>query len=488
MATGTLTIPNAAVVALCDASLSEEQAEAIYEQGKDAVIFALLELTKQLAEAQGKTDPSITPSTPSSMIPTYKKPPAKRRGKKRPGGKPGHPGSRRETPERIDWEVEHRADRCPDCGGRLKRCHETRTRYIEDIPEVQPEVTEHTIHRDWCPKCKKKVEPPVADALPGCQLGNRVLVLSAWLHYALGNTLSQIVEVFNFHLQLKLTAGGLVDMWYRLQAVLFAWYEQIQQEALDSAVLHADETGWRVDGKTNWLWCFVNPTLTYFMINRSRGSPALDEFFIREFDGTLITDFWGAWAPNEVWSAVVCAARQKCLVHLLRELEQTEKYKSPGKHWPEFAKKLRRLIGDAIRLWYRQDELSPEAYASRKDRLHKRLAEMIDGPWKDNHAKRLTKRLRKYQGDLFTFLDQEGVPFDNNHAERSIRPAVILRKNSYGNRSDHGAVCQAVLMSVFRTLKQRGHDPIRTVVSAVQQFITTKQLPPLPAPKTTSDD
>jgi hypothetical protein len=82
----------------------------------------------------------------------------------------------------------------------------------------------------------------VVDALPGSTLGNRVLVLSAWLHYALGNTLAQIVEVFNFHLQMKISPGGLVDMWYRLQAILFDWYEEIQQQALASAVLHADET------------------------------------------------------------------------------------------------------------------------------------------------------------------------------------------------------------------------------------------------------
>ena len=481
MATGASTKSDVAATALRNGLLSEQQARDLFRQGEEAVVFALLNLTKQLAEAQGKTDPSITPSTPSGMIPTYKKPPAKRHGKKRSGGKPGHPGSRRLVPTRIDWEEEHRAKRCPDCNSCLKRCSETRTRCIEDIPEIQPEVTEHTIHRDWCPQCKKKVEPTVPDALPGSQLGNRVLVLSAWLHYALGNTLSQVVEVFNFHLQMKLTEGGLVDMWYRLQAILFAWYEQIQREALNSAVLFADETSWRVVGKTYWLWCFATQDATYYLIDRSRGSPALMKFFTQEFDGTLITDFWGAY------NAVVCADRQMCLVHLLRELEQTEKYKSPGEHWPEFAKKLRRLIGDAIRLWYRQGELPAKSYASRKDCLHKRLAEMIDIAWHDSHAKRLIKRFRRHQGDLFTFLDQAGVPFDNNHAERSIRPAVILRKNSYGNRSDHGADCQAVLMSVFRTLKQRGHDPIRTVVNAVEQFITTKQLPLLPPPKITSD-
>lgn len=75
---------------------------------------------------------------------------------------------------------------------------------------------------------------------------------------------------------------------------------------------------------------------------------------------------------------------------------------------------------------------------------------------------------------------------DNNHAERSIRPAVILRKNSYGNRSQQGADCQAVLMSVFRTLKQRGHDPIRTIVEAIETYLLTNQLPPFPG-KNTSD-
>ena len=110
---------------------------------------------------------------------------------------------------------------------------------------------------------------------------------------------------------------------------------------------------------------------------------------------------------------------------------------------------------------------------------------MIAIDWQDIHAKRLVKRLRRHQNDLFTFLDQEGVSFDNNHAERSIRPAVILRKNSYGNRSERGADCQAVFMSVFRTLKQRGRDPIRTTIDALQAYLATGQLPELP--KSASD-
>lgn len=454
-------------------ALTEQQAREIYQQGEEAVVFALLTLAQRLAGPHDSSTPGVTPATPSAMIPTFLKPKANGR-RNRPGREKGHPGTRRPTPELIDRQVDHRLETCPDCHGALTRTNQVRTRITEDIPEaITPVVTEHTIHRDWCPRCQKAVEPVVTEALPGATLGNRTLVLSAWLHYGLGNTLSQIVAVFNHHLTLKLSPGGLVQMWYRLQAILFAWYLEIQAEALGSAVLHADETGWRVNGKTHWLWCFTTTGLTYFLIDRSRGSPALAEFFKDEFDGTLVTDFWGAY------NKVVCARRQTCLVHLLRELKTVEKYGRPGPHWPAFVKKLRRLLGDAIRL-KKRDGVPAEEDTSRRARLTVRLDKLIATAWEDKNAKRLIKRLRRHRDDLFTFLDEPDVPFDNNHAERAIRPAVMIRKNSFGNRSDRGADTQAVLMSVYRTLQQRGHAPLRTVVDALTVYLATGKLPPLP--------
>jgi len=68
----------------------------------------------------------------------------------------------------------------------------------------------------------------------------------------------------------------------------------------------------------------------------------------------------------------------------------------------------------------------------------------------------------------------------NNLAERMIRPAVILRKNCQSNRSEKGAAVQAVLMSLYRTLKLRRHDPLATIDSALRAYLKTGQLPPLP--------
>lgn len=463
--------------------LDEAQARQLYSRGPEVITLSLLALARRIAELQSRTptadELAATPSTPSGMIPVYAKPPAAKR-RQAPGGKNGHLGARRARPERIDRRVEHRLKRCPDCGGQLQRCQRSRTRIIEDIPEeITPVVTEHTIHRDYCPHCKKDVELVVPEAMPGATLGHHVVALTSWFHYGLGITISQVIEILGYHLQTRLTSGGLIDAWRRLAAVLTAWYEQIAEEAKKSAVLHADETGWRVDGQTHWLWCFANRSVCYYMIDRCRGSPALQRFFGEAFEGTLIHDFW---APYE---SIETADRQYCLVHLLRELEKVD-LRNASEEWMAFAKKLRRLIRDGIRLRKRPD-FDPQRYRSRIHLIDARL--QILAQWRspedtviygDADALRLAKRLRAHWDHLFTFLDKPEVPFDNNLAERCIRPAVILRKNSYSNRSQKGAATQAVLMSVYRTLKLRGLNPTKSIAAALQTYLTTGQLPALP--------
>ena len=181
-------------------------------------------------------------------------------------------------------------------------------------------------------------------------------------------------------------------------------------------------------GRTCWLWCFTNHQNCYYLIDRNRGSPVLQQFFGEAFDGILLHDFWTAYESIDVGD------RQYCLVHLLRELEKVDQHNS-APTWQAFAKLLRRLL----------------------------------------------KRLRRTGDHLFTFLDYPQIPFEYNFAERMIRPAVILRKHSQANRSDRGAITRGVLMSVYRTLKLRHHDPLGAIADALRTYLQTGQLPPLPA-------
>lgn len=469
------------VAALRAGTFDEAAARQLYELGSHAVTLALLAAARRIGELQAQTATAgVTPATPSAMIPLYTKPnvaaglTAAGHRRKRAGAQDGHPGHRRPAPTRIDERREHRLPACPCCGGPLQRCQRSRTRIIEDLPAtLQPQVTEHTIHRDYCPHCKKHVEPVVPDALPNATFGHRLIGFTSWCHYGLGVTLDQLIDILQFHLQTKLSAGGLIATWQRLAEILTPWYEQLAEEARRSAYLHADETGWRVRGQTCWLWCFANGQVCYYLIDRCRGSPVLQRFFGEAFDGILLHDFWTAYESIDV------ADRQYCLVHLLRELEKVDEHNSSAP-WQAFAKTLRRLIRDGIRLRKRPD-FSPEKYRGRILRLGRRLDALIATEPDDADARRLLKRLRRTGDHLFTFLDYPEIPFENNFAERQIRPAVILRKNSQSNRSDRGATTQAVLMSVYRTLRLRGHDPLQTLAAALRSYLETGQLPPLPA-------
>jgi uncharacterized protein (UPF0297 family) len=100
--------------------------------------------------------------------------------------------------------------------------------------------------------------------------------------------------------------------------------------------------------------------------------------------------------------------------------------------------------------------------------------------WKNSNATRLVKRLRKHRNEILTFLYYDNVPFDNNHAERMIRDGVIKRKNSSCNQSKNGVETQAILMSIFQTLKQRMINPVNAIVNALKEYLITKKLPTLP--------
>ena len=455
--------------------LTEAQIEKLIERNPRLAKLAFIAAEQTIGQLRSDGS-SITPSTPSGQQPVYTKPTTPNRGRKKPGAKPGHQGRRRPAPEQIDRRVTHEElTCCPHCEGSVHPAHKHRQRIIVDLPmDLSTEAVEHTIPRQWCGSCKKYVEPTVADAMPKATIGHRAAATMAWFHYGLGITINNITRIFSQHLKTHLSAGGLVAIWQRMARELEPWYEQIGEEAKRSAHLHADETGWRVNGQTHWLWCFTNPRCCYFMIDPSRGSPALLKFFTEDFDGVLITDFWKAYE----W--VNAAERQYCLVHLLREIETVDE-KNASEEWRAFAKKLKRLIRDGIRLRKRSDQPAKE-YPSRVKRIDARLNALADGEYVDADTKRLAKRLSRHRDWLFTFLDYPEVPWENNFVERQIRPAVILRKNSQSNRSERGAATQAVLMSIFRTLELRGHDPAAVIADALRQRLIDGHLPPLPEP------
>jgi len=308
--------------------MTRDEAKAILALPQDKAVKAILALAEK-AEKYDEIVGGASPTTPSGMKAPYEKPPPKGR-KKRPGRKKGHPGVSRPRPGEVDHFKEHSMERCPACRGPVQRPIKTYKRYTEDIPPVEkPQVTEHTVHGYWCSTCKKVVFPTLTDALPNAVIGLRLVVFTAWLHYLVGVSVNNIVKILSVVCRFKISAGGLTQAWAKLAHLLEPAYDHIGEEISWSGVLCADETGWRLNGVTHWLWCFTTKTLCYYLITKSRGSPVVREVLGSLFKGILICDFWGAY------NKISALAKQRCFYHLFTELAKVDK-SNKSSSWKAF--------------------------------------------------------------------------------------------------------------------------------------------------------
>ena len=442
--------------------MTRDEAAAILKLPENQAINRIISLAEK-AEKYDQICDDVSPTTPSGMKPPYLKPPGKKR-KRKPGRKNGHPGTSRLKPDKVDHYKDHTLCCCPECNSSLGESVKSYTRYTEDIPPVEPEVTEHTVYGYWCPTCKKIIYAKVSDALPHAVLGLRLVVFTAWLHYLIGISVNNIVKLLGIFASFKVTAGGLTLAWKNLACTLEPVYKDIGNKVAKSAVLNADETGWRINGITHWLWCFATQELCYYVIDKSRGSPVVKKVFGTIFKGILICDFWGAYNK-------LCAlAKQRCFYHLFTELLKVDK-RNKSKAWKAFRKKLSRLLKDAIRLSERRYQLKPQNYQRLKAKLYARLGRLIEIVSEDKDVKRIIKRLKRHKKELFTFLEYKGVSPYNNFGEQQMRKPAINRKISHQNRSNTGAKTQAILMTLFRSAELQKLNPVEVVLSMAKQSI-----------------
>jgi hypothetical protein len=247
------------------AAANDRLAATIEEQNR-----TIASLEAHLRSARGLA--ADAPTVPSAQVPVYLKPPSRAGRRRRPGGKAGHEGCGRRRPETIDQTVTHTLKRCPHCDRRVRpvvgrdQRPRMRVRYVVDIVPGVPEATEHRIGQYWCSSCDRSVEPAVVAALPGSQLGIRATVQSAILHYRFGIPTSKVIEILRSEHAFTVTKGGLHQAWQRLADFLSEDYEELVGEIRKSGALHADETGWRVNGDTHWLWCFATKLATVYRV------------------------------------------------------------------------------------------------------------------------------------------------------------------------------------------------------------------------------
>ena len=378
---------------------------------------------------------------------------------KTPGQKIGHEGFTRLKPQEIDRTIEQTLKRCPDCHRGLSKSQEVIEHIQEDIISARPEVTCFKKHRYYCKHCKRIVTAPYApEEIPHGNLGPNVLVQTVILKYHHGLPYNKIKELFQSLCHFQVSEGALAQALQRMSEWLRVESEQILSAIRASPHIHMDETGWKISGTNHWLWAAVNERLAYYRIARSRGAKVPKAILSKCYQGVLVTDFYSAYHFFH-------GKMQKCLVHLMREMHSLY-LKDKSEAFLKYHKQLKRIIGDALRLKDTRETLTDSVYQRRIKRLKHRLFLWSCRDYRNKNLMRLAKRFLKHWLHLLTFLERPEISFNNNLAERMIRPHVIIRNRSFQNRSTNGAKAHETMMSLLHTLRLQSKDPIASLQQA----------------------
>ncbi len=417
------------------------------------------ELLRQLAELEkaGKR-----PTAPFRIEDEKRK-----QQKRKAGAKQGHKGYYRQVSGPIDEQQEVALEGCPKCGKAVTDVKPVR-QVVEELV-VRPHRVALTTYTGKCKDCGQvhsthPMQSSHAQGSAGCHLGKQATATALLLNLRYGMSKRKVAELFTKQFDLPLSIGGVVQMQHRMADGFTPEYEALAQQVRDSKVLHSDETSWYIGEPKGWLWTFTNPELTYYRVEEKRNRQVVEQVIGQDYQGVLVSDCLVIYDD-------VCEKQQKCYAHHLKAIRkalQSEPKSAYLLAWKQ-------LLQDAIACKQQQGKLSAEAYQDGYIKLAIRSAKLLRKPRSSPAEESIGQRLEKQADHLFTFLLHELVPATNNAAERSLRPAVIHRKISCGNKTRKGADTWQVLASVVTTSEQRNGMPFdQKVADLIEQRLQAR--------------
>jgi hypothetical protein len=223
-------------------------------------------------------------------------------------------------------------------------------------------------------------------------------------------------------------------------------YQSILERVVRGTLVHADETKVNVAGKDGYVWVFTNMEDVAFVHSESRDA-ATPQAILLNFSGVLISDFYAAY------DSIPCA-QQKCLVHLIRDLNDDLSKQPFNEEMKELAQNFADLLKPMIDTL---DRFGLRAYHLRRHKasVNKFYDVLSQRLYQTEVAVSYKRRFERNSGRLFTFLDYDGVPWNNNNAEHAIKAFVRLRRCIDGKSSVKGIRDYLVLLSISETCKCR---------------------------------
>ncbi len=444
-----------------NAQLKAENAELKAENAELRRRLALLE--HQLQQIQQRRKRTATKRPPKAGTPADR-----RRQEHRQ-----HPGFIRPQPPPGTSFLQHdvHPTQCPHCGSDdLQATGDYEDHFVADIPEPKVEWHRYRRHVHRCRHCQKTCQGRGDLELPGGHIGPRARLLTCYGRAHLGISLGKTQHLLHDFFGLTISRAGLLGH-LRWGGTLFApVVEELLTLLRNSPVVQGDETGWRINGRPAWAWCFRDPRLAIFLIDHHRSRDVIVRVVGASFAGTLVSDFYAAY------NGLACA-KQRCLVHLLRELAKLRE-ELPWQSVRAFIQPLIELFQDALALGKERDQLSPTAFAQARQVLMDRFDELLlRSQSRHPECLRIWRRLFHHCDELFTFLRDPQVPADNNGSERDIRSLVAARNDGGTHRAEWSAAAFGRLKSIIVTGMKNGVRFAQYGIDVVRAKLAGQPLP-----------
>lgn len=431
---------------------------------------------------------SKTPSVAVTPPKTPKEP------SRKPGKQPGAQGFGREQKITVHRYEHHHPDQCALCN--LDTDHEHNsvaytafdTLTLEWGDLIQPGIkvinTRHTYYESEC-SCGHvtRAEPfraPPDSLLADVELsqwrliGSSLAALIVCLSLRMRLSRPRIREFLHDWLGISLSVGSINKAIHESGRAAMPLENELLEEVLNSKLLHVDETPWMQKGDFLWLWVFVSSSVVFFSI-ASRSAALINNVLgSRAYKGWLMSDGYRVYRQF--------LKRIRCWAHLVRKARGlTEAFDKEsqafGQETLDFLNSLMAAIKNAREV--PPDKPLSEFYQERLDSYRQLCEKMKSSTHKKTHA--LAVEMLNDWDVIFTILDHPHLPLTNNEAERALRHWVILRRISYGTRTEQGSRVFTILASVIETCRIRQQCPWRYLEAVIDNRRAGFLAPSLPA-------
>lgn len=437
----------------------------------------IADLERQLALRQQNSTTTSKPPSSDGLAGRPRERGRRMKSRRRPGGQPGHPGHHRELVplERVDTIVDLVPKRCRGCDRRLHARHDVgdpRRHQLTELPPIAPHITEYRCHRRQCPDCGATTLAPLPDEVVG-QFGPQLTALIAYLTVVCRLPRLVVQRLLEGVLQISISLGSTQHAWEEASAAVAGPYQDLQDVLAAQPVLNVDETGHRTNGAKRWLWTVVAPTFVFYTIATSRGSDVLRRLLGVTFAGVLGSD------RLPTYLTYPADRRQFCWSHFRRNLLSAQELATSAAA-TRFCREALALQRQLFRLWrrFRGDPHVRGAPLTRAQLIGKVLPIekrffALAGRYlnaADADVSNLAGALFQHHPHFFTFVYEDGVEPSNNVAERALRTAVQWRKVMFGNRSAHGELAVARLLTVTRTCQLQQLNVLAYLTAAIRCY------------------